>query len=97
LLKTLGFTKRQLAATTAWQASTASVIGTIVGLPLGILLGRWLWTLFAHGIHAVPDPTVPAVSVALVAHGALALANVVALFPGRIAARTRVALLLRAE
>lgn len=97
LLKTLGFTKRQLAATTAWQASTAAVIGTIVGVPIGIILGRWLWILFAHGINAVPDPTVPAVSVTLVAIGALVLANVVALFPGRIAAGTRVALLLRAE
>ncbi len=97
LLKTLGFTKRQLAATTAWQASTAAIVGTIVGVPLGILLGRWLWTLFAHGIHAVPDPTVPTISVTLVALGALILANVIALFPGRIAARTRVALLLRSE
>jgi hypothetical protein len=97
LLKTLGFTKRQLAAATAWQASTAAAIGTIVGVPIGILLGRWLWILFARGINAVPDPTVPTISVVLVAIGALVLANVVALFPGRIAARTRVALLLRGE
>jgi hypothetical protein len=97
LLKTLGFTKRQLAATTAWQASTVAVIGTVAGVPLGILLGRWLWTLFARGIHAVPDPTVPVISVALVALGALVLANLIALFPGRIAARTRVALLLQSE
>ena len=59
LLKTLGFTRRQLAATVAWQASLVAVIGTIVGAPLGVVLGRWLWVLFAHEIYAVPDPTVP--------------------------------------
>jgi hypothetical protein len=40
---------------------------------------------------------VPVLTVALVALGALAFANLVATFPGRIAARTPTALLLRAE
>ena len=59
LLKALGFTQRQLAATVAWQSSVSAAVGVIFGLPLGIALGRWLWTLFARGISAVPDPTVP--------------------------------------
>ena len=97
LLKTLGFTHRQLVATLAWQASVAAVIGIVVGVPLGIVLGRWLWNLFARQIYAVPQPSVPLLSVALVALGALVLANVVAALPGRSAARTPTALLLRAE
>ena len=97
LLKALGFTQRQLAATVAWQSSVSAVVGVIVGVPLGVALGRWLWTLFARGISAVPEPSVPVLTVALVALGALAFANLVATFPGRIAARTPTALLLRAE
>jgi hypothetical protein len=97
LLKTLGFTGRQLASTVAWQSTIAVGIGTVVGVPLGIALGRGLWDLFAHDIHAVPAPTVPALTVALIAVGTLVLANVVAALPGRIAARTPTALLLRAE
>ncbi len=97
LLKTLGFTKRQLVATVAWQSSISVGIGTIVGLPLGIVLGRFLWDLFARDIDVVPVPTVPAVTVVLLAVGALVLANVVAAIPARIAARTPTALLLRAE
>jgi ABC-type antimicrobial peptide transport system permease subunit len=97
LLKALGFTKRQLAATVAWQASVAVGIGIVVGVPLGIVLGRFLWDLFAHQIHVVAAPSVPTVSVILVAAGALALANVVAAIPGRIAARTPTAVLLHAE
>jgi hypothetical protein len=97
VLKTFGFTHRQLAAVVAWQASVAAVIGVALGVPLGIALGRWLWILFAHQIFAVSRPTVPLLAVTLVALGALVLANVVAALPGRSAARTPTALLLRAE
>ena len=97
LLKTLGFTRRQLVAAVACQASVAAVIGIVVGVPLGIGVGRWLWSLFARQIYAVPQPSVPVLSVVLVALGALVLANVVAAWPGLVAARTPTALLLRAD
>jgi hypothetical protein len=97
LLKTLGFQKRQLAAAISWQASVAVVIGCLVGIPLGIALGRALWDLFARGIDAVPDPVVPWGSVLLIGLAAVVLANIVAAVPGRIAARTPTARLLRSE
>ena len=97
VLKTLGFTRSQLAAVVAWQSNLAVVIGTLVGIPVGIAIGRALWDLFAHEINAVPAPVIPAVPVTLVGLGALVLANVVAAVPGRIAARTPPALLLRTE
>jgi hypothetical protein len=97
LLKTLGFTRRQLASVVAWQASVAAVIGIVVGVPVGVVLGRWLWILFARQIFAVPQPIVPVWSVVLVAIGALVVANAMAALPGRRAARTPTALLLRAE
>jgi hypothetical protein len=64
---------------------------------LGIVAGRWLWDLFAHEIYAVPDATVPALAMVVLGVGALVLANVVAYFPSRSAARTRAAIILRAE
>jgi ABC-type antimicrobial peptide transport system permease subunit len=97
LLKTLGFTQRQLAATVAWQSTVAVGVGVVIGLPLGIIVGRTLWDLFARDIHAVPAPSVPTLTLVLVALIALVLANVVAAFPGRMAARTPTALILRAE
>jgi hypothetical protein len=95
--RTIGFVSRQLAAAVNWQASVAAVIGIVVGIPLGIVAGRWLWDLFAGQIYAVPYPTVPPGSVVLIALGPLVLANVVAAVPARWAARTRTAMLLRAE
>ena len=97
LLRTLGFTQRQLAAAVAWQASVAAVVGIVVGIPVGAIIGRWLWDLFARQIYAVPEPTVPVLSLVLIAAGTLVLANIVAAVPARTASRTPTALMLRAE
>ncbi len=97
LLKTIGFTRRQLSATIAWQATIAVAIGTVIGIPLGIIVGRSLWDVFARAIDVVPRPTVSMVAITLIAVGALVLANVVAAIPARQAARTRTAALLHAE
>jgi len=97
VLKTLGFTQRQLSAAVAWQSSVAVVIGVVIGVPVGIIIGRSLWTLFARGINAVPQPSVPALTIVLIGIGSLLLANLVALLPGRYAASTPTVLVLRAE
>jgi ABC-type proline/glycine betaine transport system permease subunit len=81
----------------AWQSSIAVVIGLVVGVPLGIVAGRFLWDLFATNIYVVPNPTVPALAIVAIAVGALVLGNLVAAIPGRIAARTPAARLLRTE
>ncbi|HLI55889.1 MAG TPA: FtsX-like permease family protein, partial [Actinomycetota bacterium] len=97
LLKTLGFTTRQVGGAVAWQASVAALVGVVVGIPLGIAAGRQLWILFARSIAAVPHPTVPVLAVAGVGAGALVFANVVAALPARAAARTPAAEVLRSE
>jgi hypothetical protein len=96
-LKVLGFVQRQLSAAVAWHASIAVAIGIGVGIPLGIVAGRWLWTLFADEIGAVPAPAVPVPSLLLAAAVALLLANAAALIPGRWAARTATAHALHEE
>ena len=97
LLKTLGFTQRQLAAAITWQSAIDALVGIIVGIPLGVLAGRELWTLFARTIDAVPNPTVPLHSIVLVGIGTLVFSGLVAVLPGHSAARTSTALVLRAE
>jgi len=97
LLKTLGFVKRQIAATIAWQASTFAVIGLAIGIPLGIAAGRWLWTLFADQVGIPPSVAVPLAVALLLVPATLLLANVIAALPGRAAARTQPAVVLRTE
>ena len=50
LLKTLGFTRRQLAGAVAWQSTVIALVGLIIGVPLGIAGGRWLWLAFARAV-----------------------------------------------
>ena len=97
MLRALGFTGRQLRTVVVWQASVNGLAGVVAGVPIGILLGRWLWTLFARHIDAVPEPTVPVLSVVIVALATMVLANAVAAFPGRSAAHTSTARVLRGE
>ena len=97
ILKTLGFDRRQVLATVAWQATTFAAVGLIVGLPLGDALGRWAWNLFAEQLGVVPEAVTPVPLLLLIVPVAIVLANLVAIVPGRIAARTRPALVLRAE
>ena len=47
ILKTLGMIWRQVRAITAWQVSTLTGLALLVGLPLGVAVGRWSWALFA--------------------------------------------------
>ena len=97
VLRTLGFTRRQLGACIAWQATATTAVALVVGLPLGVLLGRSLWDAFARTIYVVPEATVPVASLALLVAVAFVLANILAWGPSREAARTPAALALRAE
>jgi predicted lysophospholipase L1 biosynthesis ABC-type transport system permease subunit len=97
ILKTLGFDRRQVLATVAWQATTFAGLGVLVGLPLGVAAGRWAWNVLADELGVIPEPVMPVPLILLVVPGGILLANLVAVFPARIAAKTRSALVLRAE
>lgn len=97
IMKTLGITKRTLGAAVAWQAIVDALIGAVVGIPLGILFGRELWTLFARDINAVPQPTIPTTALVLVGLGTIVVGIIAASWPGRRAATTPPGLVLRSE
>jgi hypothetical protein len=98
ILKTLGFVRGQVRGTVAWQATTLATVALLIGLPTGIAAGRWGWRLFAGQLRVVPDPVVPLLAILLIAvPAALFLVNMAAALPGRTAARTQPALVLRSE
>ena len=97
ILKSLGFTRRQVSATVVWQSSLIVAIGLLVGMPLGIALGRWLWILFAERLPVLARPSVPALVLLGLAGALVVLANLVAAVPARRAGRTPVAAVLRSE
>lgn len=97
ILKTVGFVRRQVRGSVAWQASVLAVVAVAVGLPLGIVAGRWAWTKYADSLGVIPVAVVPFGTVLLILPAALLLANLLAIWPGRSAARTPPAVVLRAE
>jgi ABC-type lipoprotein release transport system permease subunit len=97
ILKTLGFVRRQVLATVAWEATMLAALALLVGMPLGIVAGRWAWSIFADRSGVAVESTVPGWELALVIVVVLAVANVVAIVPARLAASTQPARELRAE
>ena len=97
LLKTLGFTRRQVVAVVIWQAAVCVALGAVIGIPAGIAVGRFLWDRFATELYVVPEPSISMVTIAVVGGSALILAILTAVVPGWLAARARVAPALRAE
>lgn len=97
LLKALGFTSAQTAATVRWQATATVVVGLVVGVPVGVALGRLLWMLFARQLAVVPEASTPVVLILAIAAAALVLGNLVAAVPGRMAGRVSPSLMLGSE
>ena len=87
LLRSMGFTRRQLAGSVVGQATATVVVAIAIGVPLGIVLGRTLWGAFACHLDAVAEPTIPVLTLVAVIAAALVVANVAALLPARAAAR----------
>ena len=97
LLKTLGFKRRQVRATIAWQATTLATVGLIIGIPAGLALGTLIWQHVANSIGVSTTTAVPALALLLTVPGVLLVVNLVAYFPANAAARTRPAVALRSE
>ena len=74
--------QRQLQATVAWQASVITMASLVVGVPVGIALGRTVWSAYASGLHAAAPAETRWVWLVLAVAASLAVANLVALVPG---------------
>jgi ABC-type antimicrobial peptide transport system permease subunit len=96
VLKTLGLLRSQLLRVVSWQASALAAVALLVGLPVGLLAGRWAWALFAGSVGVAGTAEVPLPIVLAVIPVTLLLASLLAAGPGWAAARIRPALILRA-
>jgi hypothetical protein len=97
LLKALGFVNHQVAAAVGWQATTVALVGIIVGIPLGVLVGRVTWDAFATNLGVVAVPVVQMWLLAVLVVGVLVVANLFAIAPALVATRSKPNQLLRAQ
>ena len=97
LLKAIGLVRHQLVAAVCWQATTVALVGLVVGLPLGVIVGRAVWHAFAVNLGVVPVSVIEASTLLVVALGVLLVANVLAIGPALVSARAKPDSLLRSE
>lgn len=97
VLRALGFTPADTRWTVAWQAMATAAVGLAAGIPLGLVVGRAAWSSVADGLDVVDRPSVPVVALLLAVPAGLVLVNLLAVLPGRAAARLRPAVVLRGE
>jgi ABC-type lipoprotein release transport system permease subunit len=95
--RVLGFTPGQVRATFLWQGTLVAAVAVVIGLPIGVGLGRTLWRVFADHLGVVPDPSIPIGALAVAAGVALLVGLLGSLGPAIRAARVSPAVGLRAE
>jgi FtsX-like permease family len=97
VLQALGFRRRQLSATVSWFVTALLVPALVIGVPLGIVAGRWGWRVFAANLGVPSIPVVPLVAVVTIVVAAIVVVNVVAFPLAWRAARGDLAQARRAE
>jgi hypothetical protein len=97
VLRSMGFVRRQVHGTVAWQAVATAGVGVVIGLPIGLALGAWLWRRIATSLGTPVDIALPYAGLALVVLGTLMAAVLVAAVPAWRAGRIRPAEVLRTE
>jgi hypothetical protein len=95
VLKAIGFVRRQAGAVVAWQSATVVIVALVVGIPIGVAIGRGAWGLFASSLGVANDTVIPWWRLAEIAAGALLAAELIAAFPAMASARLRPADVLR--
>jgi hypothetical protein len=97
VLRVLGFRPRQVASTVVWQGTAMVLAGALVGIPLGLVIGRVAWTLTAHTIGVLAVYRLPVDALLLIVPASVAVAVLLSLLPARRAALPSPATILRSE
>lgn len=97
ILRAIGFRPRQSAACIGALAATVSVIGLVIGVPLGIAGGRLAWHWVASRTPLLYAAPLATAAVLISIPVTLLLANALAALPARRAARIPTAEVLRVE
>jgi putative ABC transport system permease protein len=95
VLRALGSTRRQLDAVTAWQAAPFVLGAVVLGIPIGIALGRLAYSWFARSLAVVDDASTPIAVVVLLVAAVLLAAVVADLVAVAVARRSRAGAVLR--
>ncbi|NED99928.1 ABC transporter permease [Phytoactinopolyspora halotolerans] len=97
VLRALGMTRIQARGAALTQATVLALLGLLIGMPLGVALGRMVWRYVADTTPLFYVPPAAALALWLIVPIALLAATLLAAWPGHRAASMRVGHVLRTE
>ena len=97
ILRSIGADKRWISRAVHWQATTFTLAPVIIGVPLGLIVGRLVFRSFADSIGTLNDASIPLLPMAALAIGLALVANTVAALAARSSDKHTPAALLRSE
>ena len=97
ILRSLGADRGWITRAVHWQATVLTALPVVVGIPVGVVIGRLVFVAFADSMGAVDDAAVPLLGVAVGAVAVVAVANGVAAMVSQRTRRREPALLLQSE
>jgi ABC-type lipoprotein release transport system permease subunit len=95
VLAAIGMTRSQRVRIVLSMAATMVGLGLVIGVPIGALLGAFVWRLIASDLRVDWAADVPGPLIAGIALAALAITLAIAWLPARNAGRVRPAAVLR--
>ena len=97
ILRSIGADKRWISRAVHWQATTFTLAPVVIGIPLGLIVGRIVFRSFADSIGTLNSASIPVLLIAVLALGLALVANTVASLAARRSFRLTPAALLRSE
>jgi hypothetical protein len=97
VLRALGLDRRRTRLVLNSQGTAIGLVGLIIGLPVGVALGRVAWRLVTDQVPLANVAPFALTAVLLIVPITVIVVNVLALWPGRRLARLRAAEVLRTE
>ena len=97
ILRSLGADRGWITRAIHWQATVLTALPVVVGIPVGIVIGRIMFVAFADSMGAVDDAAVPMLTIAVGAIAVVAMANGVAAMVSHRSRHREPALLLQGE
>src|SRR5262245_37136940 len=96
VLRVLGCTRGQLDAVASWQVAPVVGAALVVGVPLGLAVGRLAFARFAESLAVVDDVSISSSDLAVLVGAVLLAAAVAVVVATAMARRSRTSVILRA-
>jgi len=97
VLRALGFRPGQVRGSIAVQASVLALAAIAIGLPAGVVLGRFVWRALTNDLGGLDDPATPWAVAVIAVVVTIGVAVGLSAWPARTASRARIAEALHAE